>query len=116
MTRRIVLAVLALVAAVLGVVAVPLGVITANQDTRDFRDEAAASATTLANAAEERLDDGASIAPLDRAVRQLSRDGDLVSVLNKAGAKVAWHIRLAAGCGQPDQARGRGAAAGNLPG
>ncbi|MFY9888218.1 MAG: HAMP domain-containing sensor histidine kinase [Streptosporangiaceae bacterium] len=89
MTRRIVLAVLALVAAVLGVVAVPLGVITANQDTRDFRDEAAASATTLANAAEERLDDGASIAPLDRAVRQLSRDGDLVSVLNKAGAKVA---------------------------
>ena len=38
--------VLALVAAVLGVVAVPLGVITANQDTRDFRDEAAASATT----------------------------------------------------------------------
>ena len=44
MTRRIVLAVLALVAAVLGVVAVPLGVITTSQDMRAFRNEAVVAA------------------------------------------------------------------------
>jgi signal transduction histidine kinase len=89
MTRRIVLAVLILVAAVIGVVAVPLGVLTASQDTRSFRDEAVTSAMTLANVAEERLDDGAGIRSLDRTVRQLSGSGDLVSVYNRAGRRIA---------------------------
>jgi len=87
--RRIVLAVLALVVAVLGVVAVPLGLVTASQDTRDFRDEAAASATTLGNTAEEWLDDGNHGPALDRTVRQLSSAGDRVSVVDTAGHTVA---------------------------
>ena len=89
MARRIVLAVLALVVAVLGVVAVPLGLVTASQDTHDFRDEAAASATTLGNTAEEWLDDGNHGAALDRTVRQLSGAGDRVRVVDTAGRTVA---------------------------
>jgi signal transduction histidine kinase len=87
--RRIVLAVLALVVAVLGVVAVPLGLVTATQDTHDFRDEAAASATTLGNTAEEWLDDGNHGPALDRTVRQLSGAGDRVRVVDTAGRTVA---------------------------
>ena len=89
MARRIVLSVLVLVAAVIGVVAVPLGLLTASQDTRSFRDEAVTSAITLANVAEERLDDGASMLSLDRTVHQLSGAGDLVSVYNRAGRRIA---------------------------
>jgi signal transduction histidine kinase len=87
--RRIVLAVLALVAAVLGIVAVPLGLLTASQDLHDFRDETVASATTLANIAEERLDDGNKGPALDRTVHDLSRAGDRVIVVDRAGRAVA---------------------------
>jgi len=87
--RRIVLAVLALVVAILGVVAVPLGLVTASQDTHDFRDEAAASATTLGNTAEEWLDDGNRGPALDRTVRQLADAGDQVRVVDTAGRTVA---------------------------
>jgi hypothetical protein len=52
MARRIVLAVLALVAVLLGVVAVPLGIITTNQDRTDFQDEAVVAARTVDNVAE----------------------------------------------------------------
>lgn len=93
MTRRIVIAVLALVAAVIGVVAVPLGLLTASQDMRSFREEAVTSAMTLANVAEERLDDGASVLSLDRTVRQLSGSGDLVSVFDRAGTRIAGTAR-----------------------
>ncbi len=89
MARRIVLAVLALVAAVLGIVAVPLGVITTGQDMRSFQNETLASATTLANVAEERLDDHVRGAALSRTVRQLSQHGDRVAVLNRAGQQIA---------------------------
>lgn len=89
MTRRIVLAVLILVAAVLGVVAVPLGLLTASQDTRSFRDEAVTSAVTLANLAEERLDEGSGMVSLDRTVHQLGVAGDLVSVRSRAGRRIA---------------------------
>src|SRR5580700_8797880 len=89
MARRIVLAVLALVAAVLGSVAVPLGVITAGQDMRAFRNETVVAAATLANAAEERLDDGVHGSVLGRAVSQLARAGDRVVVLDRAGQAVA---------------------------
>lgn len=89
MARRIVLAVLALVAAVIGVVAVPLGLLTADQDMRTFRDGAVASATTLANVAEERLDDGTGSLALDRTVRQLGGAGDQASVFDLANRKIA---------------------------
>jgi signal transduction histidine kinase len=88
MTRRIVLAVLALVAAVLGVVAVPLGVITTSQDMRAFRNEAVVSAATVVNVAEERLDDGVHGSSLGRTVRQLGRGGDQVVVLDRTGRQV----------------------------
>jgi len=89
MARRIVLAVLALMAVVLGVVAVPLGLVAASQDMHDFRDEAHVSATTVANLAEERLDDGRPAPALDRTIRQLSAGGDVVSVVNGTGRRIA---------------------------
>jgi signal transduction histidine kinase len=89
MARRIVLAVLALVAAVLGTVAVPLGVITTGQDMRAFRNEAVVAAATLVNVSEERLDDGVHGSALGRTVRQLARGGDRVIVLDQAGRLVA---------------------------
>src|SRR5271165_4543538 len=55
----------------------------------DFRDETIASATTLANVAEERLDDGNGDLALARTVAQLGRAGDSVSVLNAAGMRIA---------------------------
>src|SRR5258708_38353501 len=97
MARRIVLSVLALIAAVLGVIVVPLGLLTAAQDMHDFRDETTASATTLANVAEERLDDGNAGLTLARTVAQLGRGGDSISVLTAGGPQIA---------GTPDRAGG----------
>jgi signal transduction histidine kinase len=85
MARRIVLAVLALVAAVLGSVAVPLGVITTAQDRRAFENEAVVAAATLVNVAEERLDDHVRGSALGKTERQLARGGDQVVVLDRAG-------------------------------
>ncbi len=89
MARRIVLAVLALVAAVLGSVAVPLGVITTDQDMRAFQNEARVAAATLSNVAEERLDDKAHGSALVREVSQLTQGGDRVLVLDRVGRLVA---------------------------
>jgi signal transduction histidine kinase len=89
MARRIVLAVLAVVAAVLGSVAVPLGVITTGQDVRAFQNEARVAAATLTNMAEERLDDKVHGKALGRTVNQLGRAGDRVLVLDPAGRPVA---------------------------
>ena len=89
MARRIVLAVLVLVAAVLAIVAVPLGVITTGQNMRSFQNETLASATTLANVAEEHLDDHARGSALSRTVRQLSQHGDKVAVFDGAGRQIA---------------------------
>jgi signal transduction histidine kinase len=89
MARRIVLAVLAVVAAILGSVAVPLGVITTGQDVRAFQNEARVAAATLANVAEERLDDKVHGKALGRTVNQLAHAGDRVLVLDSAGRLVA---------------------------
>jgi signal transduction histidine kinase len=86
--RRIVLAVLALVAAVLGIVAVPLGVITTGQDMRAFHNQAVVAAETLTNVAEERLDDRVHGAALGSTVLQLERGGDRVAVLDRAGRQI----------------------------
>src|SRR5258708_39938362 len=99
MARRIVLSVLALIAAVLGVIAVPLGLLTAAQDMHDFRDETTASATTLANVAEERLDDGNAGLTLARTVAQLGRGGDSISVLTAGGREHAGAPDLPSGAG-----------------
>jgi len=89
MARRIVLAVLAVVAAVLGSVAVPLGFITTGQNLRAFQNEARVAAVTLTNVAEERLDDKVRGSALDRTVQQLATGGDRVLVLNSASRIVA---------------------------
>lgn len=89
MTRRIVLAVLALVVVLLGVVAVPLGLITTNQDRQDFLDETVITARTVANVAEERLDDGRAEPQLGSIVRHLGQDNYRVSVYDEAGRPVA---------------------------
>src|SRR5580692_9258575 len=89
MTRRIVLAILALIAVLLGTVALPLGLLTAAQDRRDFTDDTKSTATALANVVEERLDDHSSQRPMDRLVATLGRSGYLVRVYDQAGAPVA---------------------------
>ncbi len=89
MARRIVLAVLALVAVLLGVVAVPLGLITTSQDREDFREETFLATRTVANLAEERLDDDKREPQLGVLIRQLGRDGDRVSVYDVAGRRTA---------------------------
>ncbi|MGO8960436.1 MAG: sensor histidine kinase [Streptosporangiaceae bacterium] len=109
MARRIVLSVLALIVVVLGVVAVPLGLLTAAQDMHDFRDETIASATTLANVAEERLDDGNGGLALARTVSQLGRSGDSVTVLNAAGQQIAGTpVRPAVSSAQLSRSRATG--------
>src|SRR5215472_15412036 len=89
MARRIVLAVLALVAVLLGVVAVPLGFITTSQDRRDFRDEAVISARTVANVAEERLDDNRNGPALDRLISMLGHAQYRATVYDAAGNQIA---------------------------
>jgi signal transduction histidine kinase len=88
MARRIAFAVLALITGLLAVVAVPLGLLTAAQDRRDFRVEAGADASALANVAEERIDDGHGTA-LNRSVASLESQGDRVAVYDAAGRWVA---------------------------
>jgi len=89
MARRIVLAVLALIALLLGVVAVPLGLITTSQDRRDLGDETVVSARTVANVAEEKLDDHRSGPALDRLVGMLSNRQYRVTVYDAAGNQIA---------------------------
>ena len=94
MTRRIVLAVLALIMLALGAVAVPLGLLTAAQVRHDSSIETSASATTLANVAEEWLGDRTDGKALRRLVAALGRNGDLISVSDPAGAKIVGTARV----------------------
>jgi signal transduction histidine kinase len=93
MARRIVLAVLGLIAAILGFVAVPLGITTAAQDRRDFRDVTVATTAMIANAAEERLGDGDPPRAMDRLISGVARDSDRVSVFNRAGTRIGGTTR-----------------------
>ena len=88
MARRMAIAVLALMTGLLAVVAVPLGLLAAAQDRRDFRVEAGAEASALANVAEERIDDGRGTA-LSRSVGYWARQGDRVAVYNARGTWIA---------------------------
>jgi signal transduction histidine kinase len=88
-TRRIIIAVMALITALLAVLAVPLGLLTAAQERRAFTDETTAAAIALANVAEERLGDRVPSPALDRSVAGLARQGDRVAVYDAGGRKVA---------------------------
>lgn len=85
MTRRIVLAILALICALLATVAVPLGLITAAHDRQDYRDQAAATARSLAGVAEEKLADHERGAALARTITQIRGRGDQVGIYDHAG-------------------------------
>lgn len=94
MTRRIVLAVLGLIAVLLGTIAVPLGLVTSAQQRRDFSDETKSAAIAVANVAEERLGDQSSAAALHHVISALGRGGDLVAVFDQAGNKIDGTARL----------------------
>ena len=89
MTRRIVLAILAVICALLGAVVIPLGLITAQHDRQDFRDQAVSTARSLASVAEEKLGDHESGAALTAAMAQLRGDGDQVAVYGRADRRIA---------------------------
>jgi signal transduction histidine kinase len=89
MGRRIVVTVLALIVVLLASVAVPLGLLTAAQDHQAFRDETTTAAVTLANVAEERIDDGTAGRALNRSARGLTRQGYRVAVYGADGRAIA---------------------------
>ena len=92
MTRRIIIAVMALITALLAILAVPLGLLTSAQERRAFTDETTATAMAVANVAEERIGDHVRSPALDRSVRALARQGDRVAAYDAAGAKVAGTV------------------------
>jgi signal transduction histidine kinase len=87
--RRIALAVLALIIGLLAVVVIPLGLLVSAQDRRDFQASTATAATTVANVAEERLNDHAHGTALSRSIHEMGRQGDRLAVYNSAGQLVA---------------------------
>lgn len=89
MARRIVLAVVALVAIVLAAVALPLGAVTTEHDRQAFAQQAIVSARTLASVAEEQLGDHQADPALRTSLHGLARAGDLVSVYDSAGRRIA---------------------------
>lgn len=89
MAQRIAVAMLALITALLAVVAIPLGLLISAQDRRDFRASATTAATTVANVAEERLDDHVHGTALSRSIRELGRQGDQLAVYDSAGRLIA---------------------------
>jgi signal transduction histidine kinase len=88
-TRRIIIAVMALITALLAILAAPLGLLTAAQERQAFTDETTATGIALANVAEERIGDQVRSPALDRSVSSLARHGDRVAVYDAGGRKVA---------------------------
>jgi signal transduction histidine kinase len=87
-TRRIVLALVALTAAVLAAAVVPLA-LAATAHARDaFVNDAEATAISLAKIAEERLGDHAVDPALSNALLSAAREGDELLVLDEAGKPV----------------------------
>ncbi len=99
MTRRIILAILALICALLATVVVPLGLITAAHDRHDYQNQALATARSLASAAEEKLADHDRGTALAAAISQLRGSGDRVAIVGPAGALIAG-TALPAAAGQ----------------
>jgi signal transduction histidine kinase len=103
MTRRIILAILALICALLATVVVPLGLITAAHDRHDYSAQAVATARSLASVAEEKLADHDHGAALTTAISQIRGRGDQVAIVRRAGGLIAGTALPAAG-GQIRQA------------
>jgi len=95
MARRITLTVIALVVVLLGVVAVPLGLHVASEDKKDFAQQTAAEAATVAAVAEEHLDDGAAGLSLAQVIAGVRRRGDQVAVYLPSGQPVVGSSPLA---------------------
>ncbi len=89
MARRIAVAVVALITVLMAVVAIPLGLLISAQDRRDFQASTTTAAATVANVAEERLDDGEHGPALGRSIREMGRQGDQLAVYNSAGQLIA---------------------------
>jgi signal transduction histidine kinase len=91
--RRIAVAVLALITVLLAVVAIPLGLLISAQDRQDFRTSTRASATSVANVAEESLDSRVHGSALARSIQELGHQGDQLAVYDSAGHLVAGTAR-----------------------
>ena len=89
MTRRILLALLALTAAVLAGAVIPLALQAVAHERDSFINSAQATAHSIAVIAEDRLGDGIPDPALDDAVHGAARQGDEVIVLNANGKAVA---------------------------
>jgi signal transduction histidine kinase len=87
--QRIAVAVLALITVLLAVVAIPLGLLISAQDRQDFRTSTASAATSVANVAEERLDDHVHGSALNRSIQEMGRQGDQLAVYDSAGHPIA---------------------------
>jgi signal transduction histidine kinase len=88
-TRRILLALLALTAAVLAGAVIPLALQAVAHERDSFINSAQATAHSIAVIAEDRLGDGIPDPALDDAVHGAARQGDEVIVLNANGKAVA---------------------------
>lgn len=89
MTRRIILAILALICALLATVVIPLGLITAAHDRTDYQDQAVATARSLASVAEEKLADHERGAALTAAIAQIRGRSDQVAIFGRTGDLLA---------------------------
>ncbi|SEO78722.1 Signal transduction histidine kinase [Actinacidiphila rubida] len=89
MTRRIALAVMALVTVLLVLAVVPLGLSLSGRERASFRDGTEAADRTLAAAAEEHLSDRGSSASLQQLLRRSAQPGDCAAVFDATGGEVA---------------------------
>lgn len=92
MTRRVVLAVMALVTALLVLTVVPLGLSLAGRERASFRAGTVAADHTLAAAAEEHLSDNTSTTSMRGLLDRATRGGDCAAVFDTAGHKVAASV------------------------
>ena len=91
MTRRIVLALLALTAAILVGAVVPLALQAVAHERDAYINATEATARSAAVIAEDKLGDHAADPALRAAVRSAAREDDELLVLNPQGQKVAWY-------------------------
>lgn len=89
MTRRIALAVMALVTVLLVLAVVPLGLSLAGRERTSFRDDAEAADRVLAASAEEHLSDRDSAAALQQLLQRATEQDDCAAVFDTVGHEVA---------------------------
>lgn len=96
MTRRIAVSVVALITAILVLAVVPLGLSMTDRERVSFRDDAAASARTIASTVEENLSDHRSAEPARRLVARASTAGNCAMVFDRARRMI-----MSGGCEGP---------------